>query len=286
LIEKFKPDFMYSLHNSGFGGVYAYISHQEPAFYPDYYQVVKDQELPLHLGEPEAPFAQKFADAVFGMMGVQDMYEFFAKNTGGDPAQMMNGGSSSYEYACQFKKPTYLVCEMPYFYNPSIVDTSPSDMIHRDVILLALENSRKSNDFIQEQYNKIKDSLTIKSPFRETVETNLKFVKQYMEAQENWAKSDPSLDAMATVAEKFDSMWVGRFYELLSLGVFLRLLETQIKEGGKTPLLQNVLEISLKQFESNASALENELSYEVIPIRKLAATQLGVGLLLSEYRNC
>lgn len=283
LIEKIKPDFMYSLHNAGFGGVYAYISNQEPAFYPDFYEIVKSQGLPLHLGEPETPFAQKFSDAIFGMLGVEDMYEFFAKNSGGDPAPMMKGGTSSFEYACLFKRPTYLVCEMPYFYNPAIVDTSPSDVVRRNAILSSIKDSRKRNEFIQEQYDRVKGSLTVMSPFRQTVETNLEFISQYLAAQENWAKGDPSLDAKATVAEKFDNLSVHNFYELLSLGIFVRLLETQIEESGETELLKSILMTVLNRFENDAAQLEGELKYEVIPIRKLAGVQLGVGLLLSEY---
>ena len=65
LIEEIRPDFIYSLHNSGFGGAYFYVSEEAEALYQPFYDLVESQGLHLHLGEPEAVWMTKFADAIF-----------------------------------------------------------------------------------------------------------------------------------------------------------------------------------------------------------------------------
>lgn len=284
LIEQIKPDFMFSLHNSGFGGVYLYISHDEQALYPDFYKVVESQDLPLHLGEPEVPYAEKFSPAVFNMIGITDSYNFMEKNmAGADPAPFIKSGCSSDEYAKRFCDPHFLVCEMPYFYNPAIHDTFPSDMIRRNAVLQSLEMQKKDLAFTMGHFEAVKSQLTLSSPFKDTIETNLMKMEQNIAAQENWAKTDPSLDAIASVAEKFDNLTLNKFYSLLSLGTFVRMLDAQIQGGGETPELCAAYQEIKREFEERAVLLEQELPYEVIPIQKLVRVQLGAGLLYSAF---
>ncbi|GAJ97373.1 M14 family zinc carboxypeptidase [Geomicrobium sp. JCM 19055] len=82
LIEEIQPDFMYSLHNAGFGGAYWYITHDLPELYEDLRNSALKQEVPLNLGEPEAPFIKEFSPAVFKMMSAIDEYEHTLKYTG------------------------------------------------------------------------------------------------------------------------------------------------------------------------------------------------------------
>ncbi len=281
LIEATKPDFMFSLHNSGFGGVYLYLSDDFPGFYPDFYKLVQSQGLPLHLGEPEVPYAQKHSDAVFGMIGIQDSYDFMAQNLEKDPAEIIQGGASSFEYAKRHCNPLFLVCEMPYFYNPAIHDTSRTNDIRRDLILQGLEQSRQKAVFFRQKLAEVKELLTLETPFKETIENNLKFYEEHFKAQENWAKNDPSLEENATVAERFDNLLSEQFYQLLSTGTFVRMLEAQIEHGGENDRLKKTLQEVEAVFEKDAAELESALKYEVVPIKKLVSVQLGCALLLA-----
>src|SRR5262249_21468168 len=51
LMEQFRPDFLYSLHNASFCGVYFYLSRHLPALFSQLHQLVTDYRLPLHQGE-------------------------------------------------------------------------------------------------------------------------------------------------------------------------------------------------------------------------------------------
>lgn len=281
LIQQTKPDFMFSLHNAGFGGVYLYLSHNLQDFYSDFYQLVASQELPLHLGEPEVPYAEKFSDAVFGMLSIKSSYDFMEQNSDKDPAEILQGGAGSYEYACRYADPLFLVCEMPYFYNPDIHNTEKTDEIRRDLVLQGLEASKKRMGFLKEQYDRIEEYLTLDTAFRETIESTLAFYEDRLAAQENWAKKDPSLEEKATVAERFDNLLGKRFYQLLGMGTAVRMVKAQIEESGQLePLMKAQKELEA-YFDQEAQELEDALEYEVIPIRKLVGVQLGCALMLA-----
>jgi len=283
IIEQTKPDFIYALHNSGFGGVYAYVSHDIPAFYPDFYKLVEDSQLPLHAGEAEVPYVKTFSRAIFGEISISEAYDFLEANGAEDPAAVLNSGESSVYYASQFKPPMSIVCEMPYFHNPAINDDSPSDMLRRDAILAGLAQSRAQSDFFREHYAAIRDLLTVRSPFLENIEDSLENQEEYFAAQENWAKTDPSLEGVASVAEKFDSLQIRRFYQLLSTGMFVRLIKTEIQVSGEKPALLKALRALESFFDKEAAVLEQELSYEAVPIQKLVRVQMGAGLLYADY---
>ncbi|MCJ7625417.1 MAG: hypothetical protein MUO76_18110 [Anaerolineaceae bacterium] len=282
IIEDKKPEFIFSLHNSGFGGAYLYVSHNRKDFFRDFYELVESQELPLHLGEPEMPFVEQLSDAVFRLNGISEGYDFLEKNSDKDPAEVMRGGADSFEYARRFCDPFFLVCEMPYFNNPIIHDTSPTEHVRRDLIMQNIAATRKQIHSMKELFDSIQEELTLGTAFKETIENDLTNFDDYLAAQENWAKSDSALSEKATEAEKFDNLLVSRFYQLLSLGTFVRMIKAQIEETGVTELLTSALETAIKTFEKEAAELENEMRYDVIPIKKLVSVQLGSALLASE----
>ncbi len=283
IIEQVRPDFIYSLHNSGFGGAYFYISREAPSLYEPFHQLVASQSLPLHLGEPEMPYATLYAAAIYKMPGIAESYDFLQAQTGSDPAEIMKGGTSSADYAQRFCDPFCLVCEMPYFYNPAIHDTSPSDMVRRDAILQMVEQSKSDLAFLKKHYEVVSGELTVKSPFRDTLEQTLAFMAKYLLAQENWAKTDPKTAETATVAEKFDNLLVSKFYHMLTLGMFVRMLNAQIAATGESAALLSAREAAEAAFTARNAELDMQLKYSVIPIQKLVRVQLGSALLAADF---
>lgn len=55
LIDTLHPEFMFSLHNLGFGGAYWYMTKDMPELYPQFYEIVKEMGIPRKLGEAESP---------------------------------------------------------------------------------------------------------------------------------------------------------------------------------------------------------------------------------------
>ncbi len=283
LIEPTRPDFIYSLHNAGFCGVYFYVSGGAEPLYDPFYKLVASQELPLHLGEPEVPYVTQYADAIFKVPLVAEGYDFLEKQIDGDPADIISGGTASFDYARAFCDSFALVCEMPYFYNPAIHDTSQSDMVRRDAILQGIEQTKKAMSFLQEQYDSVKDELTVSSPFRDSIEEYLRTFPAQLMAQENWARTDPKTAEMATVAEKFDSLVARGLFALFGMGMWVRMLDTQIAATGASPALSAAREAAQAAFDSRSARMETELEYIVVPIQKLVRVQLGSALLAADY---
>jgi len=283
LIRQVQPDFMYSLHNSDFGGVYFYIWEEAPPLYEPFHKLVKSQDLPLHLGEPERPYEIEYASAIYKDSSIAAEYDYLEEQTGTDPAEIIRGGTLSFEYARAFCDPFTLICEVPYFYHPAINDTSVSDIVRRDAILQAIEETKENVDFVKQLYAAVKSELTVPSPFRDAIEETLRTSLAELAAEETWARTNPKTAEMATVADKFDSLVIHRFYQLPGLGMFVRMLDAQIAATGESPSLSSAREAAKAAFEAQSAALEAELDYTVVPIQKLVRVQLGSALLAADY---
>ncbi len=283
LIEAEKPDFIYSLHNAGFGGVYYYISEEAQLLYPIYYKFPKDYNVPLSLGEPEVPWAQRLAPAIYRMVSTPEYYDFLSKHINKDPAEVIKTGTSSFDYARRFNPKVFeLVTEVPYFYNPQIEDTSPSGIHRRKAVLDNIEKSKELYQLVRDVYEKVKAKLRLFTRLRESIEYYLETFPDSIAAKENWAKTASELEREATVAEKFDNYQVSEFYRLLVLGMLYRMLKIEAESGGGS-----IIEISLRdveeELERRAEKLEEELKYTVIPLDKLVKIQLAAGLYTALY---
>ena len=96
-----------------------------------------------------------------------------------------------------------------------------------------------------------------------------------MASHKHWAKTDRKLRRMATIAEKFDSHVISRFYGLLSYGMLYRCVK-----GTKSEKIEKQV---LKKIKEWNEELEKQLSYKVIPIQSLVRVQLGSALFAAEY---
>jgi len=284
IMDRVRIDFMYSLHNSCFGGVYFYVSDPCPPLYPIFHRLAKGEGLPLHLGEPETPYVERLAEAIFRVPTSKEAYEYYRRYTGRDPAEIMNYGTSSDDYARRVNPNVFtLVCEMPYFYDPRIGDTSESDVTRQEAILHSVNVQRQVYRFIREIYLQVKPHLTVSSPFIPPIEDYLRRFPHAITAKENWAKTSPEVKRPATVAEKFDSYVIERVYSLLLYGMLRRLILHEKTHGKPSPKLEALEEKVYQKMLSWNEELEKELQYQVIPIRKLVRVQLGSALYTAEY---
>lgn len=286
LIEEQKPDFMYSLHNltAGAGAVWYAISEAAPPLYAPFRLLAEEQGLPLSAGEPEPnalPGATPYAPGVYGHFTVPAMYEHRLAHTGEDPAETLITGAGSIEYAQRFCDPFWLACELPYTYDPVLNDTSPSGVLLRDAILESIEMRRRDYELLSEIYDSVSSELTAPSPFLEAFAGAASGTSS-MDARENWARTNPRAQQMATVAEKHDNLVVQPLYILLTLGMALRAIDCQMEAEGPTPSLVTARDEAEELFGRRSQKLD-KLQSIVIPIRKLVAVQLGAGLLAAEY---
>lgn len=292
LIDHIKPKFIYSLHNAGFGGVYWYISREVPEIYDDMRNAAKKQNIPLNLGEPEAPYCVEFSPAIYQGLGISQNYDYLEKYGVENPEEVLKVGTCSSDYAEEVSNAFTLLTELPYFYDKRINDLSPSDITRKQAVLESLEFGEEADEFIKTTLNKTIKYMEEKNPFKLALEAFADNDKGN-EATKKMIESNPDFAKIATVAEKFDNLLITKFYKMLSYGLLVRANESELqkmKENGennyeKQSALKDAFNTSLNRLKELSEKLEKEIHYEVVPIKKLISIQLECGMLVADYLN-
>jgi len=278
LIDEYKPDVIYSLHNAGFTGVYYYLSRPLPKVHKKLKDFPRKLNVPIHLGEPEAPYMSKLDDAIFKMPGFKDSYDFLEEHLKDKkPSEVIKYGGSSYDYALRYK-PNVLevVCEVPYLYDWLLENTKPTGVLRRDVILYSLNKQRELLDLSCHYIEKLQPYTDYENPFFESICEFTKLSRDYIKAEEEWAKKDPSLMRAATVAEVFDSLTLGIYWSsILRLGLLYRAINYAIDTNEEAKrVLRPLRDEVLKKIDELISVFKKVSKYEVVPIKKLVQIQL------------
>ena len=291
LIEEVKPTFIYSLHNAGFGGVYWYMSGQLPTLYEDMYAAANKVNVPLNLGEPEAPYCVAFAPAIYQSLGIEQEYDYMEKYApeGTDIGAAFKVGNNSESYARTRHGSFTLLTELPYFFDKRIMDLSEGTMLRKDAVLQSLAASEESNKYLLQTMDISKQYFQPLNPFWLALEAFTK--ERSNEATRNMVNTDPEFSKKATVAEEFDNILMSRFYKSLSYGMLIRVneyeLEAMERNGEVNPekkaALEKARDIAIVHHKELTDQLEAEIEYEVVPIRKLVSIQLECGLLVGKY---
>lgn len=265
----FPAAFFYSLHNAGFCGVYYYISHQWPRLFRSFHNLVAAQKLPLHGGEPEVPYLQTLDRAIYGLFNVTDTYNYLEQHLGTDPAPYL-AGTASWDYL-RIKVPDLfmLVCELPYYTDPTLDDDTPAEMTRREAVLSGLEGSTRIAQLIAHHFSALEDHVPYQRLYRSVADYASKTSRR-MEAQRQEAET-PAYAVTATCAQAFDSTVCRPFYHSLYLGEVFRLANTA-GEHARAAEIQDFL----TEFMCTLTA---ESHFQVLPLKKLVTVQAGSGLL-------
>jgi hypothetical protein len=291
LIDEIKPKFIYSLHNAGFGGVYWYLTDDTKDIYDDLKNAAKKQNIPLNLGEPEAPFVEAYEPAIYKNLGIQQNYDYLEKYGVENPEKVINAGTCSADYAIEVADSFTMLTELPYFYEERINDLSEADITRKEAVLKRIEFDEDSNKFIKETMNNIENYLDKKNPFKLALEAFTDSEKSN-EATKKMIEENEEFLRNATVAEKFDNLYISKFYKLLSYGLLVRASESELekidkseKQTEKYKKLEEAFETAKKALKDLSENLEKEINYQVVPIKKLVSIQLECGLIMADYLN-
>jgi len=291
VIEEVKPEYMFSLHNSGFGGVYWYLTDDIPECYPEMYGLVKDLGMPLHVGEPEVPNAVVYSKAIYELISFKSMYDFAESMAapGTDPAKLRSGGAGSAEYAFNFCKPFGIVCEAPYFVSPEFHDESPTDVRRRDAVLSKMDKRKEFMGWVAGVCEKMIPMLTPGNRFRGGLIDRAKMGRGPRDdGTRKLVETSPEYDRPATVAELFDNTVVPGMGRLFTYSAIFRGAETELDRYEHTEeekaLLREIAADARERFEKNAAEFEKTVNYSAVAIKTLASVQLGCALIT--LRHC
>lgn len=287
IIADYEPDFIYSLHNAGFGGCYYYISHELETIFDDLREISRDHGVPLDLGEPEAPWMDEFDDAVFEMPSATGQYDYYESDTDQDPLDVLESGAGSFDFARKHNPDVVeLVTELPYFYDEQIESDELTDRTRREVVLDGADAEEELITFLTEQYEQVADELP-DSRLKRTVEEVVEKSEERLQAKRTWAKNEPELEETATVAQAVDAMTIRPFYRMLYFGTFMRALDRAAMsadpETTDIDAIKDVKAAVERRFYETEGQLLDELDYRAIPIRKLVAIQVRAGLICLDY---
>lgn len=282
VIDELKPTLIYSLHNAGFGGVYYYVSGGSDALFSQFQEIPEWFNLTLDLGEPEVSYAETLAPAVFKWLSISKAYDYLAENGVEDPATIIDAGASSAEYAAKYGS-YMLVVELPYYDEPRVNDQSKTDTLRRDAILQGLDLQEESDDWIHTQMEAVKDFLTLETPISRAVTSFVRMGKSHRQAERQWAQTDEATNRPATQAEVFSNLLVPRFYSLLTVGMFARVLDGEVAAGNTNPAVVTARDAARARLDEQGASLESALNYRALPIRSLVGVQVVAGLATAAY---
>jgi hypothetical protein len=282
IIDEHRPDFMYSLHNAGFCGVYWYLGEEVPALYPRLHELAREQGLPIHRGEPETPYIEKFDEAIFRMTGAEDWYNFTEKHTDVDPATLKESGTSSHGYLRSVCDGFTLVCEMPYYFDGRVTDDSPSDVGRREAVLEALGHATEAYEFLRPRFEAVAEKADASKRLYQSVYDHLANFEKRMEPRRRHAETAEEYEGRATVAQAFDSRVARRYGTVLMMGMAMRVADDVLSVRGDKKIEEIRDEIHGWILETNRE-VERRSDIEVIPIQKLVRVQLGSGLMIAEH---
>lgn len=290
IIDEKHPTFIYSLHNSGFGGCYWYLTDGDEALYKHLYETPAREGIPLSLGEPEMPYCEELYPGIYKSVGVIAHYDYLEKfMPGADPAAQLTSGTSSDEYAnlrSSFLVRS-LINEMPYFFDPRVDDTSLSKRSRPECQLECFEASEKLMVLMKELCDKVRPCIKTWNPFFLSAEDRLANGTD-LSANKEWARSNPEFQKPATVAQEFDNLYISRFYLNLNMAILRRACiyekeHAQDLDEQTRQILDEVEKAAGERLAADSAFLEEHMNYSAIPIQKLVRIQAASGLIYAQY---
>ena len=286
VIEETKPSLMFSLHNAGFCGVYYYVSHEIKTMFPEFINLVKQEKLPLHRGEPEVPFIKELHPAIFQLQGIHESYDFYEEQGVENPQELIKCGTSSDEY---LKRVTNgqgfaLVCEMPYYYDKAVGDHSESAYDRREKVLESLEFLQEVHKFTKQKFESIRNYCNSDSRIFTSVVDAVDNFDKRIAPEIHHAKTASMYEGKASVAQAFDSMVARKLWGVYRAAMIARLCKEAAiihpKQLGEFSRIQEELD---QWVEQTITDKLKKTDFEIIPIQKLVKVQVGSALIAIQH---
>ncbi|MGV8881595.1 MAG: M14 family zinc carboxypeptidase [Rhodoglobus sp.] len=271
LIDEVKPNFYASLHNGEMGGVYYYLSRPEPALHDLLAAIPASLGLPLNTGEPESPYLEHYAPAIFGTGTNADAYDYI-EALGMDATQFV-GGSSSSEYTAQYGT-LCLVAELPYWTHPDSDDSTELTESYSSLLLRTSADMAATSAELAAILAEAEPLLSITSPFLTASRVFVPMLGAGAEMDTVRAQQ-PEAHRPATVAERFGCEDIVHCFRLRYGGMMLRALEAETVAGIAGPELRRLtvrMEALYSRWQAEAAAVD---STTPIPLASLVGVQYG-----------
>ena len=270
IIDEIKPDLMYPLHNSGFGGAYFFSTK---AFKEDYYDNITKLcgrlGIPLHMGEPEEDFMKEIKKPFYFHFGFKEYYEAQVKK-GANPLETLKHGDNSAHYLLKVNpSAVVIVGEVPYFFDETVFDTALSGITRREAWKGHIQRLHSLFDFYKKVIPQVLEKLDDKDPFSYLLKAEHRRALRGVDLLEKLISS-PEFDRQASNSEVFDCNVTGYFY-IIGLG-YAQLRRAAIRAGVSESLIKEIDEKMNKSIDD----IEAASDWKLFPIKKMVQLQLAV----------
>jgi Zinc carboxypeptidase len=238
LLDDVQPALYTSLHNGEMGGVYYYLSRADADLTEVLLALPAHVGLPLDRGEPEAPYLEVYAPAVYGTGTIADAYDYL-EALGVEPGAQI-GGSSSSEYVARYGT-LALVAELPYWIHPDAGDATPSTETYRAVLERTATAMARSMSSLADLLERAEPHLRIDTPFLRASRAFVPALAAMAETDMTRA-ADPSALRPATVAERFSCADIVTCFRMRYGGMLVRALRAEATAGTATAPLRRLAE--------------------------------------------
>lgn len=289
LIDRHRPEFVYSLHNTIFGGCYYVVSEPLAPLHGALQALPGEYGVPLHLGEPEFFGRELYDDAVEALIGFEDRYES-ARGEGDDDAVPADGllGGNARDYARQLgTEPVEFVVELPYFVDPRLDDETELDRARESVIREGIERRRAVLRELRAASRAVAEHLP-ETPLAGEATGVAEHFERVYDDKLDWAADAAATDEPATVAQRLDALTVKEYEQLHTyVGMLLRAVDRAAMDADG-PVRRRLLDATAALEEllyDRLATLRGELDHETVPIRDLVAIQARAGLICLDHRQ-
>lgn len=284
-IDELKPHFMFSLHNSESGAVYYHLSDESPSLYPLLRDIPSWFGLQLDMRSAELPYTIELSPGIFKHHTVRQMYDFFAAQGAEDPAEKIQQGASSFEYAKRYDTKS-IIAELPYWDDPRVSDNSETSLSRQEVVLEAAHRSLATGEWISAQWGDASPFLQLNTPFHRATADSVNSKGKWALGRISWIKGLPEREQPASVADAFASQVSQRSLDQRVIAMWLRALEAEITAGNSPPSILAAHSIAEQEFNIRADELDDLTNYRIVSIRDLVGVQLCAGLAAAiEWQN-
>jgi hypothetical protein len=274
LIDELRPALLCPLHNSELGGAYYYLSRPAPELYPILHDLARQCSIPLDLGEPEMPYIEPYAPAIFRMSSPQDAYEF-AVRMNVDPLERASGGSST-SYAGRWGTFS-IVSETPYWTHREAADRTPTSTSYREVLRRRGEALKALSEDLVEVFTEVRADLVGGRPFALAVDEFGGSLGR-MGVADLRRSGESQAQRAATVAERFSCADLVHCFRLRYGGMLARLLDGQLAIGNGTPPIRRHQRRFAAVYAGWCEEAEAATPATPLPIRNTVALQYGAML--------
>ncbi|WP_245550091.1 M14 family zinc carboxypeptidase [Halopiger xanaduensis] len=287
LIEVRRPEFVYSFHNTAFGGCYYVVTEPLEPLHDALRSLPEEYGVPLDRGEPERFIDEAFDDAVYQLPTFADRFDAATTTDDESGADEPLLGGNAYDYASRFEDDVVeFAVELPYFSAPRIGDRTPLERSREDVIREGVQHRRALLEEIADPVDAVAEHLPDTPMAREAAGV-FGYFEDELEAKLDWAKSAPETDEPGTVAQHVDERFIRQYHLLTYLGMVLRSVDhaAMSADDEVRDTLLNAKGTLEDVFHDRLEEIRTELDYETIPIWKLVAIQARAGLICLDYRQ-